>query len=162
MSENIHNDDELYRKAYNDFEEEPSPEAWEKLNARLDQKDAILYRAKFTWWKRIAVVLIFLLGTALAYELFFKPGSSSSTPTADEKQLKPAADSTLQQPSSNQIQHPNNTSDSLSQAEESAHSSPKQTTEEESRQPDNNTAATNELHTQATKQHITTNSTNTT
>src|SRR5438874_11662046 len=124
MSENIHNEYELYRKAYNNFEEEPSPGVWEKLNARLDQKDATLYRAKFTWWKRIAVVLIFLLGTALAYELFFKPGSSSSTLTADEKQLNPATDSALQQPSSNQIQHLNNTTDSLNQAEESVLSSP--------------------------------------
>src|SRR3954469_5422345 len=113
MSENIHNDDELYRKAYNNFEEEPSPEVWEKLNARLDQKDATLYRAKFTWWKRIAVVLIFLLGTALAYELFFKPDSSASIPTAEKNQLKSATDSALQQPSSNQIQRPNNTTDSL-------------------------------------------------
>jgi hypothetical protein len=29
MSENIHNDDELYHKAYNNFEEEPSPGVWE-------------------------------------------------------------------------------------------------------------------------------------
>ena len=74
MSENIHNDDELYRKAYNNFEEEPSPEVWDKLNARLDQKDATLYRAKFTCGS-VAVVLIFLLGSALAYEVFFKPGT---------------------------------------------------------------------------------------
>jgi hypothetical protein len=125
MSENIHNDDELYRKAYNNFEEEPSPGVWEKLNARLDQKDAILYRAKFTWWKRIAVVLIFLLGTALAYDLFFKPGNTSSIPTAEKKQVKPATDSALQQPSSNHIEHPNNAADSLNQTEASTQSSPK-------------------------------------
>src|SRR5881227_473078 len=135
MSENIHNDDELFRKAYDNFKEEPSPGVWEKLNARLDQKDATLYRAKFTWWKRIAVVLIFLLGTALAYELFFKPDSSSSTPTAEEKQQKPAADSASQQPPSNQIQRPNNTTDSLKQAEASTHSSPKQNTQQENQQP---------------------------
>src|SRR3954470_23482561 len=113
MSENIHNDDELYRKAYNNFEEEPSPGVWDKLNARLDQKDATLYRAKFIWWKRIAVILIFLLGTAVAYELIFKPGNSSSTPTAEQEKLTPATDSTLQQPPSNQIQHPNDITDSI-------------------------------------------------
>src|SRR4051812_45878503 len=149
MSEDIHNDDELFRKAYNNYEEEPSPEAWEKLNARLDQKDAILYRAKFTWWKRIAVVLIFLLGTALAYELFFKPGSSPSTPTADEKQLNPATDSALQQSPSNQFQHPDNATDtSLKQAEASVLSSPKQNTIQENQQEGNNTAASKELSTE--------------
>src|SRR6478752_876168 len=106
MSENIHNDDELFRKAYNNFEEEPSPEVWDKLNARLDQKDAIVYRSKFIWWKRIAVVLIFLLGTAVAYEVFFKSGNSFPTTTAEQEQLKPATDSTLQQQPSNQIQPP--------------------------------------------------------
>ncbi len=159
MSENIHNDDELYRKAYNNFEEEPSPEVWEKLNARLDQKDAILYRAKFTWWKRIAVVLIFLLGTALAYELFFKPGDTSSIPTAEEKQVKPATDSALQQPSSNQIQHPDHVTDSLNQAEASIHFSPKQDNQQEIQHSDKNTIATSLPAETKEQQHITTHNT---
>jgi hypothetical protein len=162
MSENIHNDDELYRKAYNNFEEEPSPGVWDKLNARLDQKDATLYRAKFTLWKRIAVVLIFLLGTALAYELFFKPGNTSSNPTAEDKQVKPAADSILQAPSSNQIQHPNNTTDSinLNQAEASVRFSPKQNNKQGTQYSDKNTRSTAVLS-NTKEEHIKTSNTNT-
>jgi len=155
MSENIHNDDELYRKAYDNFEEEPSTDVWEKLNARLDQKDATLYRAKFIWWKRIAVVLIFLLGTAVAYELIFKPGNSSSTPTAEQEKLTPATDSTLQQPPPNQIQRPNDITDSINKEEVSIAPAGRQNNKQEAAHSDKNMVA-EVLPSQTQEQHRTT------
>ena len=69
MTEDIHNNDDLFRKAYQHFEEEPSPEVWDKLNAQLDKKDAIYYRSRFARWRNIAVMLLLLLGAVVTYEL---------------------------------------------------------------------------------------------
>lgn len=68
MDKNLQNIDEAFNKAYQSYEDEPSAAAWEKLNAALDKEDAEKYKRRFIGWKRIAVVLLFLLAGFLIYE----------------------------------------------------------------------------------------------
>lgn len=68
MDKNLHTIDDLFNKAYQKFEEEPSAGVWEKLNAGLDKKDSALYKRKFIGWKRIAILLLFLLSGFVIYE----------------------------------------------------------------------------------------------
>lgn len=68
MDKNLHNIDEVFDRAYQSYEDEPSAAAWEKLSAALDKEDAEKYKRRFIGWKRIAVVLLFLLSGFLIYE----------------------------------------------------------------------------------------------
>lgn len=68
MDKNLHNIDEAFNRAYQSYEDEPSAAAWEKLNAALDKEDAEKYKRRFIGWKRIAVLLLFLLSGFLIYE----------------------------------------------------------------------------------------------
>lgn len=79
MNKNLHNNDDLFRKAYQSYEDEPSPEVWEKINAQLDKRDALYFRSRMAMWKRIAAMLCVLLSAFIAYELFFA-GNRSSNP----------------------------------------------------------------------------------
>lgn len=72
MNENIHNDDNSFRDMYGNFEEEPSPEVWDKLNAKLDKRDALFYRTRSLVWKRSAFALLLLLLLFAGYEYGFK------------------------------------------------------------------------------------------
>jgi hypothetical protein len=88
MNEIIHNNDALFRKAYKNFREEPSSEVWDNLSARLDKKDAIYYRLRFAWWKNVAVVLILLPGSLIAYELLVSKTTNNNTNAAGKNALK--------------------------------------------------------------------------
>lgn len=68
MDKNLQNIDDVFNQAYHSFEDEPSAAAWEKLNAALDKEDAEKYKRRFIGWKRIAVILLFLLSAFLIYE----------------------------------------------------------------------------------------------
>lgn len=68
MDKNLQNIDEAFNKAYQSYEDKPSAAAWEKLSAALDKEDAEKYKRRFIGWKRIAVVLLFLLSGFLIYE----------------------------------------------------------------------------------------------
>lgn len=68
MDKNLQNIDEAFNKAYQSYEDEPSATAWEKLSAALEKEDAEKYKRRFIGWKRIAVVLLFLLSGFLIYE----------------------------------------------------------------------------------------------
>lgn len=68
MDKNLQNTDEVLNRAYQSYEDEPSAATWEKLSAALDKEDAEKYKRRFIGWKRIAVVLLFLLAGFMIYE----------------------------------------------------------------------------------------------
>lgn len=68
MDKHLPNIDKLFNEAYKTFEDEPSAASWDKLNAALDKEDAEKYKRRFIGWKRIAIVLLFLLSGFLIYE----------------------------------------------------------------------------------------------
>lgn len=71
MNKDLPNMDEAFSSAYRQFEEQPSGETWEKINATLDKKDAENYKRKFIGLKRISLLLLFLLTGILIYEAGF-------------------------------------------------------------------------------------------
>lgn len=68
MDEALHKIDEIFNKAYQQYEHQPSEAAWEKLNAMLDKEDAGKYKKRFIGWKRVAIMLLLLLSGLLIYE----------------------------------------------------------------------------------------------
>src|SRR5260221_10976682 len=68
MRKDLHNIDEVFNSAYKQFEEDPSPGIWGKINAVLDKKDAELYKRRFVGWKRTAILLLFFLTGFILYE----------------------------------------------------------------------------------------------
>ena len=93
MSKDLHNMDDIFNSAYREFGEDPSPEIWEKINARLDKKDAESYKKRFIGWKRLALLLLLLLAGFILYESgFLKKGSGhSGEKTFIQKPVTPVA-----------------------------------------------------------------------
>ncbi|MFI5185392.1 MAG: outer membrane beta-barrel protein [Chitinophagales bacterium] len=60
--------DEIFRSAYEQFGDDPSPGVWDKINAGLDKKDAASYKRISGNWKRIAILLLFILSGFIIYE----------------------------------------------------------------------------------------------
>jgi hypothetical protein len=69
MDKNLHNIDEIFNEAHKHFEEQPSNAVWEKLQASLDKQNADKYKRQTKEWKRIAILLILLLGSFIIYEI---------------------------------------------------------------------------------------------
>ncbi len=68
MSKNIHDMDESFRSAYQQYEDNPSPAVWEKINANLDRKEADSYKRRLFGWKLMTIVLLLLLTGLIIYE----------------------------------------------------------------------------------------------
>jgi len=67
MNKDLHDIDSAFKRAYQSYEDIPSENAWEKINATLDKADADKYKRRFIGWKRIAVVLALLLSLLLIH-----------------------------------------------------------------------------------------------
>ncbi len=89
MNKNLHNMDDIFKDAYKEFGEDPSPDVWEKINAGLDKKDAVSYKIISRNWKRIAIILILIVSGFIIYEAGIvktsSPHSKQNTPTATEQ-----------------------------------------------------------------------------
>lgn len=62
MDKNLQNTDDIFKKAYQQYEEKPSADAWEKLNALLDKENKPQYKKRVIGWKLIAAMLLLLSG----------------------------------------------------------------------------------------------------
>ncbi len=69
MNRNIHHTDRFFKDAYHQFEEEPSADIWEKINAGLDKINAESYKKSVIGWKRQSLLLLLLLICLSIYEL---------------------------------------------------------------------------------------------
>lgn len=78
MDKNIHDTDDFFKDAYRQFEEEPSGDVWEKINAGLDRKKTDGKTKKIIAWKRAGIFLLCLfIGIIFFYSGIFKTGSHS-------------------------------------------------------------------------------------
>src|SRR5947209_2144297 len=68
MTRDLHDMDENFRSAYQEFADDPSPHVLEKINAGLDKKDAASYKKRSRNWKRVAILSILLLAGFILYE----------------------------------------------------------------------------------------------
>ncbi|MBC7886942.1 MAG: hypothetical protein H7Z13_03580 [Ferruginibacter sp.] len=75
MNKDLPGTDDFFKDAYRQFEEEPSPGTWQKINEGLDKKDADSNRRKFIWWRKTAILVLFLLPAFVLLDpVFFKTG----------------------------------------------------------------------------------------
>lgn len=66
MNEDIHNMDDLFKKAINDHEEMPSNNVWEQIDKNLDKKKVIFISQKYNKLKWVAAALLmFSAGLAM-------------------------------------------------------------------------------------------------
>ncbi|HUZ61915.1 MAG TPA: outer membrane beta-barrel protein [Hanamia sp.] len=72
MDKNLHDMDDIFNRAYKDFEDEPSDDSWNNLQADLDRRDAEKYRRKFIVWKSAAILLLIVLSGIIVYKSFNK------------------------------------------------------------------------------------------
>ncbi|HEX5026704.1 MAG TPA: hypothetical protein VFV68_15595 [Agriterribacter sp.] len=88
MGRNLNNIDDIFKGAYDGYEEQPSAAAWQKLEAALDKRDTEKYKRRFIGWKRIAIILFVMLSALMLYKAkSVNPGSNNDTPVA-ENELK--------------------------------------------------------------------------
>src|SRR4051812_6679911 len=66
MDENLHNKDDLFKKALDEHEETASDNVWEKIDKNLDKKKVVFILEKYNKLKWIAAaLLIFSTGLAM-------------------------------------------------------------------------------------------------
>jgi hypothetical protein len=68
MNKDLHKLDDIFKDAYDKYEEEPSSSTWEKINSMLSKEEADTYKRKFIGWKRIAIMLFLLVNGLLIYD----------------------------------------------------------------------------------------------
>ena len=61
MSENLHNIDDLFKKALEENDEEPSPQIWDKLDRHLDKKNVVHINKKYRRVKWVAAASILFI-----------------------------------------------------------------------------------------------------
>lgn len=88
MSENLHNIDKLFRDGIDNHEDLPGENLWDGIDAALDKNNVVSIKRKYNNLKRVAAILLLMLVTVAAYEIF-KPKPSGSEMAA-EKNNTPA------------------------------------------------------------------------
>ncbi len=68
MDENLHDIEDIFHSALNENEATPSQKAWEEIDKRLDKESVVSIKKKYTNLKRIAILLLLLLGISV-YEM---------------------------------------------------------------------------------------------
>lgn len=81
MNKNLHDTDDFFKAAYEEFEEEPSAEAWEKINVGLDKKEDKPDRKKILFRRRTAIILLLvLIGIVLSDSIIVRPSNKNIIP----------------------------------------------------------------------------------
>lgn len=88
MAKHLHNIDRIFKEGQDGFEQSPPSAAWDKIQAVLDHTDAEKYRARFIWWKRIAVAMMVLFCLIIMREVVHTPTIAGNDAT---KLLKPSS-----------------------------------------------------------------------
>jgi hypothetical protein len=99
MNKDLHNIDDVFSSAYQEFEYEPSPEVWKKINAGLDKKETESYKRRLIGWKRTAILLLLLLTGFVLYESgIFKQNSNSIAGTTDKNNILQKLNPSIESP----------------------------------------------------------------
>ena len=80
MSEHLHDMDDIFKSAYQEFEDEPTADVWGKINAKLDKKDTESYKKRSLKWKRVSLLLLLLLAGFILYETVINRASYRQFP----------------------------------------------------------------------------------
>ncbi len=94
MSEPLHDIDKLFFDNIEEHTEYPPKKVWDKIEAGLDKKSAVIYKKKYENIKRAALILILLITGILLYEIItsrhFKSDVAGNSRTEDVNQNKNA------------------------------------------------------------------------
>ncbi len=94
MNKDLHHIDDIFNSAQQQFEEDPSDEVWEKINAHLEKKDAASYKKRFILWKRTAILLLLLLTGFVLYESgILKQETGSASQNNTNQKINPSFNS---------------------------------------------------------------------
>ena len=95
MNKDLHDTDDFFKKAYQQFQDEPSADVWEKISAGLNKKEDGSNRRKFIWWRRVSIVLSLLLAGYVLFDSdIFRTGLSRKNDhgiTGKSNTVKPPA-----------------------------------------------------------------------
>ena len=81
--------DNIFRSAYEEFEQEPSGDAWQKMDARLNSKAIASYKQRIMVWRGVAVLfLLLLVGFIFFDHSSTMKGAQRQIVTANPKQFK--------------------------------------------------------------------------
>jgi len=100
MNKDIHDIDELFRSVLEGHEEIPSAKVKENLETSLDKKDVEFYKRKYSGWKRVAILLLFLLAGFILYDSgIFQTGSGRKpiTPKTGKPEISAKSDNIIKQ-----------------------------------------------------------------
>jgi hypothetical protein len=61
MDKNLHDIEDLFKKALGDNEENPSQNAWDGIEKKLDRDNAVSIKKKYNLLKKVALLLVFLV-----------------------------------------------------------------------------------------------------
>ena len=64
MDKNLHNIENLFKKALEENEEDPSQNAWDRIEKKLDKASVVSIKKKYDFLKKIAFLLL-LFSTGL-------------------------------------------------------------------------------------------------
>lgn len=70
MDENLHDIEDLFRSALEDYGETPDKNVWEAVDKRLDKDNIVSIKRKYTNLKRIAILLLFLSAGFALFDLY--------------------------------------------------------------------------------------------
>jgi len=96
MDENLHNIDDLFKRALDEHSETPSPRVWENLDKNLEKKKVVSITKKYEKWKWVAAALfIFSVGMAmytwnlkLRYKEIARKNKQKTTNTINRSDIK--------------------------------------------------------------------------
>lgn len=68
MEQDLHDIDDIFKKAHDQYKDEPGGGVWEKIDTQLNKDDTEKYKRRFIGWKRTAIVLVFLVSLLAIYD----------------------------------------------------------------------------------------------
>lgn len=68
MEQDLHDIDDIFKKAHEQYKDEPGGGVWEKIDTQLNKDDTEKYKRRFIGWKRAAIVLLFFVSVLAIYD----------------------------------------------------------------------------------------------
>ena len=91
--------DDIFGAAYEEFEEKPSVNAWQNINARLDRKAIASYKRRLVQWRAVTMLLLSLLVGVILFQQ-----SSSLDDLQQENEVALSKQRMPQQEKSNELE----------------------------------------------------------
>lgn len=94
MEQDLHDIDDIFKKAHEQYKDEPGGGVWEKIDTQLNKDDTEKYKRRFIGWKRTAIILVFLVSLLAIYDtgILTRKNQNPQPLTQRENSSDPKAD----------------------------------------------------------------------